>query len=198
MIEVEKKFIVQHDELTRLIRGAHFLGETKHTDVYYDTADYSLTRNDIWLRSRSGKFELKFPVNTIGAQHRIISYDEIENDAAICAKLGISDGKTLKTSLVSLGYSPFATITTTRLKYEKDNFHIDVDSADFGYTVLEVELMVDSEDKVKATYQRILDFAAANRIPIPERRTRGKVIEYLWRNNPKHFHALEKAWGVVL
>ena len=198
MIEVEKKFIVQQDELARLTRGARFLSEVKHTDVYYDTADHALTRKDIWLRTREGKFELKFPVSAVGAVRRIIAYDEIENDAAIREKLGIPDGEPLAGFLGKLGYLPFATITTTRSKYEKDGFHIDADNADFGYSVLEIELMVASEDEVKAAYRRILDFAAANGIPVPEKWTRGKVIEYIKRNNPEHFHALEATWGVEL
>ena len=40
MIEVEKKFVVSQDELTRLVAGAHLLGEEVHTDVYYDLADH--------------------------------------------------------------------------------------------------------------------------------------------------------------
>ena len=198
MIEVEKKFLVGEDELARLIRGANFLNETKHTDIYYDTADHALTKKDTWLRTRSGKFELKFPVSAVGAEQRIVAYDEIENDAEICAKLGIPDAEPLEKVLARLGYAPFATITTTRMKYEKDGFHIDVDSADFGYAVLEIELMVPSDDAVKAAYQRILDFATVNGIPIPKKRNRGKVIEYLRRNDPEHYRALEKAWGVEL
>ena len=50
MIEVEKKFIVSQDELARLTAGAHLLGEEKHTDVYYDTPDHSLTKRSVWLR----------------------------------------------------------------------------------------------------------------------------------------------------
>ncbi len=198
MIEVEKKFVVQQDELARLTTGAHFLGKEKHTDIYYDTADHALTRQDIWLRSRSGKFELKFPVSPVGAPHRIISYDEIENDVAIGAKLGISNKGPLENSLVSIGYLPFATITTIRLIYEKDGFRIDVDNADFGYVVLEIELMVNSKNEVEVAYRRILDFAAAHKILVPEKLTRGKIIEYLRRNNPEHFHVLEKAWGATL
>ena len=198
MIEVEKKFIVSQDELARLTAGAHLLGKIKHTDVYYDTVDYALTKKDIWLRSRSGRFELKFPISVVAAADRVVAYDEIENDAAICAKLGIFDGAPLAQSLAALGYSPFATITTARLTYEKENFHIDVDNADFGYSVLEIELMVSADNEVKAAYQKILDFAVAHGISIPKKRTRGKVIEYIRRNDPRHLRALEEAWKTEL
>jgi len=197
MIEVEKKFVVSQDELTRLVAGAHLLGKEVHTDVYYDSADHALTKKDIWLRSRSGRFELKFPVGVVNDAQRVIAHDEIENDAGICAKLGIPADVPLAQSLVSLGYFPFATVTTTRLKYEREGFHIDVDRADFGYDILEIELMVPSESDVKEAYQKILDFATAHGIPIPEKRTRGKVLEYIRRSDPAHFHALEEAWGVT-
>ena len=198
MIEIEKKFSVNQDGLARLIAGAHLLGEKKFTDVYYDTADYALTKKDIWLRSREGRFELKFPVAGANEGRDMTAYDEIEDDAGIAAKLGISGGGQLGALLQALGYLPFATITTTRMKYEKEGFHIDIDKTDFEYALLEIELMISSEKEIDAGYQRILNFAAANGIPVSEKRTRGKVIEYLWRNNPDHFRALETAWNTVL
>jgi predicted adenylyl cyclase CyaB len=198
MIEVEKKFAVQKDELARLTAGARFLGEKKFTDIYYDTADYVLTKKDIWLRSRAGKFELKFPVSGKNEKWDMTAYDEIEDDAAISAKLGISGDGPFEPLLLSLGYFPFATITTTRSKYEKDGFHIDVDEVDFGYALLEIELMVSSRDETASAYQRILDFAARNGVAVSEKRIRGKVIEYIKRKNPDHLRALEAAWGIQL
>jgi adenylate cyclase class IV len=198
MIEVEKKFSVGQDELARLIARAQFLGEKKFTDVYYDTADYALTKKDIWLRARSGKFELKFPMAGANEGQDMTAYDEIEDDAAIAAKLGILGKGPIERLLAPLGYLPFATITTTRSKYEKDGFHIDVDAVDFGYALLEIELMVAAEGGIEAGYRRILNFAAMNGIPVSEKRIRGKVVEYLRRNDPDHFHALEIAWGVKL
>ena len=198
MIEVEKKFMVQHDEFARLTAGVRLLGEKKFTDVYYDASDYTLTKKDIWLRTRSGKFELKFPIAGAAAAQRVTVYDEIEDDAAICTKLGISAEAPLGELLTLAGYLPFATIETTRLKYEKDDFHIDADEADFDYSILEIELMVSSEGEVKSAEQRILEFAAVNGIPVSEKRLRGKVIEYIRRNDPTHFRALEKAWGITL
>jgi adenylate cyclase class IV len=141
---------------------------------------------------------LKFPLAGANEGQDMTAYDEIEDDAAIAAKLGIPGAGPLEKLLAPLGYLPFATITTIRSKYEKEGFHIDVDKVDFGYTLLEIELMVASGDEIKPAYQRVLDFAAANRISVSEKRIRGKVVEYLRRNNPDHFHTLEKAWGVEL
>ncbi|MGB7957787.1 MAG: CYTH domain-containing protein [Minisyncoccia bacterium] len=197
MIEIEKKFIIQQNELAHLIAGAHFLGTEKHTDIYYDTVDHVLTKRSIWLRARSGKFELKFPMGATRKKMGVTSYDEIEDDPLITQKLGFPEGRPLDRTLASLGYRPFATITTTRSKYEKEGFHIDVDDTDFGHSVVEIELMIADERGMAAATKRILDFAAAQGISIAEN-IRGKVIEYLRRNDIEHYHALEKTWGVEL
>ena len=63
MIEVEKKFILTTEQEKSLIEGADFLGEKKFTDIYYDDEDFSLTKKDLWLRNREGRFELKIPKN---------------------------------------------------------------------------------------------------------------------------------------
>ena len=199
MFEVEKKFILQPDERERLIQGAKFLGEKKIIDVYYDTADYTLTKKDLWLRTRGGNFELKFPVGAMHRDRDITSYDEIEDDALIGRKLGISEHEPLDKSLSSLGYRPFATIVAVRSKYEKDGFHIDVDETDFDYAVLEIELMVANEDEMSSAGQRIIDFALARGISVPSGiPVRGKVMEYMRRNDSAHFNALEEAWGMKL
>lgn len=197
MIEVEKKFIVKQDELARLIAGAHFLGAEKHTDVYYDTPDHELTKRSVWLRARSGKFELKFPMDVTHQERSVTSYDEIEDDASIAQKLGFPAEEPLGQALTSRGYRPFAKITTDRAKYEKEGFHIDVDRTDFGHSVVEIELMVAEKSDMPVAKKRIMDFAEKQGIPTTEI-VRGKVIEYLRRNNPDHFHVLEKAWGVEL
>lgn len=197
MIEVEKKFVIQRDELARLTAGAHFLGTEKHTDVYYDTVDHTLTKRSVWLRARSGKFELKFPMDSGHHVTGVTSYDEIEDDALIARKLGFPADGPLGQTLASLGYRPFAKITTVRTKYEKEGFHIDVDDTDFGHSVVEIEVMVADKQDMSAAEKSILAFATAQGISIKEN-IRGKVIEYLRRNDPDHFHALEAAWGVEL
>jgi predicted adenylyl cyclase CyaB len=197
MIEVEKKFGIEQDELARLTHGARFLGAEKHTDVYYDTADHALTKRSIWLRARSGKFELKFPMDITRREKGVTSYDEIEDDAPISQKLGFPAGEPLSQALASRGYRPFARITTDRSKYEKEGFHIDVDRTDFGHSVVEIELMIAEKSDMPAAKKRIVNFAEKQGIPTTEI-VRGKVIEYLRRNDPDHFHTLEKAWGVKL
>ena len=45
-----------------LARGGKFVGEQVFTDVYWDTQGCGLTERDWWLRTRSGRWELKASV----------------------------------------------------------------------------------------------------------------------------------------
>ena len=196
MIEVEKKFILENKDLKRLISEAEFISTNEFTDVYYDDQDYSLTKNDIWLRSRSDRFELKFPVLSEAAHSFINLYDEIYNEPEMCTKLKIEFRKSLEHSLKSSGYNPFCSIITTRTKYKKDNFIIDIDRVDFGYQLAEIELQVSSEKEVEEASNKIINFAKSYGLKIKP--IRGKVIEYIRRNNPNHFEALKSAYGINL
>jgi len=48
MIEVEKKFILNEQDVERLTKNAQFLNERIFTDIYYDTENFSLTSYDKW------------------------------------------------------------------------------------------------------------------------------------------------------
>ncbi len=195
MIEVEKKFILSGDGKNKLIKGAELTAKKKFTDVYYDTADYALTKKDIWLRARDGRYELKVPLRsqkTSSWDH----YEEIENEDGIKKELKIATSEPLELALPSTGYKPFATIVTTRAKYKKGEFTIDIDAVDYGYDIAEIELMVNKKEEVEEATKKIAAFAASCGLKIG--RVRGKVIEYIRRKNEEHFKALELAWGVKL
>ena len=83
----------------------------------------------------------------------------------------------------------FTAITTTRRKYRKGKFLIDLDEVDFGYSIGEVEMLVE-EIQVESAVQEVEAFCRENsfdvRPPI-----RGKVLEWLARYSPKHYNALQ-------
>jgi adenylate cyclase class IV len=68
MTEVEKKFRTTDEGKTRLMNGAKFVNEKTFTDMYWDTADFNLTRQDRWLRQRDKQWELKWPLHPIGGK----------------------------------------------------------------------------------------------------------------------------------
>lgn len=188
-IEVEKKFNLTDEQERKLLDGAEFLGGKEFTDTYYDDGQYSLTTKDIWLRSRDGRFELKVPMNVAIEERVTDRYRELEVDQEIAAHLKLPGHKTLADELQEAGYWSFVTITTSRKKYKKDGYSIDVDATDFGYNIVEIEFMTDEESKIKEVTRQIMEYATGHGL-LGDNVVYGKVVEYLRRNNPAHFQAL--------
>lgn len=196
MIEVEKKFILKTGDEEKLTNGATFLQEIEMRDVYYDTAENTLSRADTWLRERNGSWELKVPLNTGPSGERIADqYRELTDEKEIAAFLHLDLTAPLSGSLAEQGYGIIAPITTRRRKYQRDGFTIDIDVMDFRYEIAEVEAMVETEDQMPSAVQRILDFAGS--IGLATAPVRGKVLEYIHRKRPEHYRQLLDS-GVTL
>lgn len=188
MIEVEKKFRITEEALAKLTAGAEFLGVKTFTDICYDDSSYSLSTTDRWLRSRDGVFEFKVRFDAKDSSH-MDRYYEL-HDAEIRRELKLPPKGSLAEAIAAAGYIPCAQYTTTRKKYTKDGFGIDIDSMDFGYHIGEIELMVPEDETHEAT-ARILAFAKSYGLEIQN--IRGKLIEYICRYKPEHRAALKKA-----
>lgn len=198
MIEIEKTFFLTDKEEKRLLEGAEFMGEKVMKDVYYDNNNFDVMTKDRWLRERNGKFELKIPAvkqKSVGKRD-LDQYEEITDEEKIRKILGVKNTGSLRENLESGGFSPVATIITTRRTYEKDNFTIDLDSVDFdtNYRVAEIELMVEKEDEIEGASNRIIAFAKTMGLKLDP--THGKLVEYLRRNHQKIYQTLIEA-GVV-
>ncbi len=189
MIEVEKKFILTKDQENALIKDAEFLGEKKIIDAYFDDSNYSLTKKDIWFRERNGRFELKIPMNDKIEERVSDQYRELEKDEEILKYFNVDPGVSIKDLLIENTYNAFCTLETTRKKYKKEVFNIDIDSIDYGYAIVEIEYMIEDESKIKEATEKIIKFAKSFGISTSEY-VRGKVSEYLRRNSPDHFEAL--------
>lgn len=196
MIEVEKKFLPSEEVVQRLTQGAEFLGEKVLTDIYYDGNNYSLTTQDIWLRRRNGTFELKLPLQEANKTTRTLDkYEELDTEEAIREALDIPVKGSLAEDLEAAGFESFCTIVTTRQEYRIGEFIIDLNHMDFGYSIGEIEMLVSTQGEMEAAEGKILAFARKHGIDTSAP-VRGKVIEWLFRNNPKHYKALIDA-GVV-
>lgn len=196
MIEVEKKFILNKQDKERLTKDAEFLNKRTFTDIYYDTEDFSLTAQDKWLRSREGRFELKLPLHD-GAGRLADQYDELEDEQKIKGALNLPLNGNLAEDLTKAGYFPFCTCKTSRRKYKKEPFIIDldiVDFQDFTYNIGEIELLVGDKSEIDGAIEKIMDFAKSQNLTIAP--VRGKVIEYLKRTKPNHYHTLVRS-GIV-
>jgi len=191
MIEIEKKFQLSQTELARLLVGAKPLRGKRFSDTYYDSADLRLTTRDIWLRSRDGVFELKVPLRTDKNRNKTDVYREIITEPEITKELSLPTSRSFSESLKLAGLQPFCTIVTERKKYKRGDFAIDIDRADFGYQVTEIELEAPSAAEIKQTEKKILDFAKS--LGFSTGPLNGKVCEWIMRNNPAHYEALVKA-----
>jgi len=191
VIEVEKRYIITKEQEENILKDTELLGEKIFTDIYYDDTNYSLTTNDIWLRRRDNKFELKIPLNKSFEKRLSDQYEEIGNEKDILNYFQANYNKTIKELITEINFIPFCKIKTIRRKYKKEGFNIDLDIADTGFAIMEIERMTDDLSKMKEITQEITQFAERNGI-IKEQKW-GKIIEYIRINNPQHFQALINA-----
>lgn len=195
MIEVEKKFALTNDQEKVLLEGAELLKEITNVDVFFDTEELTYTLQDIWLRTRNDKYELK--VGQTGKQRQAGAiYEEIEDEARIREVLHLSTELPMAEALTEAGIKPFARIEKARRSYLRDGFRIDLDVCDFGYELAEIELLVENESQTQEALERITAFADS--IGLDSSPQRGKVIEYLHRFKPDHYNALKEGGAIDL
>ncbi|XP_043351913.1 thiamine-triphosphatase isoform X2 [Dermochelys coriacea] len=218
-IEVEVKFTAGPGTEARLAAlGAALAGSSSFRDHYYDTPDLRLTRADHWLRLRQGAgWELKCPPvprrGARGSSHVpdapspepptvATTYQELTSPHTIvgrlCRVLGVAPAPgwdQVSRAVAGLGLHEFASFVTRRRSYRLGVLRVDLDQADFGYTVAEVEAVVGAQEEVPAALegvmqlQRALGWDGATRVP-------GKMSVYLQRHRPQHYQALLRA-GVL-
>ena len=112
-IEIEKKYPITERNIEDIESKLNFLNEKRFVDEYFDNQMYTLTKKDVWLRARAGKFELKVPMGRDGAHH-VDQYQEFEDPDEINRYLGFDTQKSLAENLAVAGYAPFCAIETTR------------------------------------------------------------------------------------
>ncbi len=190
MIEVERKFLLTEEQQARLLDKAVFRSEKTYTDTYFDTENFTLMRQDLWLRQRGSVFELKIGQRH-AADHLTTQYNELETEKEIRSFLHFPDAGTLSDILQEKSYFPFCTCTTTRRHYTRGSFGIDIDNAkydDFSYSVAEIEVLVNDAALVDNAIYRITTFADS--CGLTNTYVRGKVVEYLWRKRRETYTML--------
>jgi thiamine-triphosphatase len=215
-IEVERKFFLNSaDTLQQRVaeHGGDSLGVVSFTDSYWDTDDCTLTRRDTWLRQRDGQWELKLPVEDArrsGGERSV--FREIEQAPAVAAALeSLLTGWTssdvvdaasgdcnvrLESSLREAALAPFATFTTTRSKLRLGKCSIDADVADFGHSVLEIEVMCADQGEVVAAEAEIARVAHLIGAEPLGPQSGGKLETYIRRHCPSVLANLVEA-GVL-
>ena len=184
MIEVEKKFRLTPEIKQAITVVATFISKKTFRDVYFDTADYQWIKKDWWLRKREQNFEFKIKISNssshLNTYRELTDFQEIAKELELIWDTKIDPEKFLRQS----GYRPFIDITTTREKYKLEHLTIDFDIMDFGFSIFEVEVMIDDKKDIQQAEQDMM--ACLKKYNISPQPVRfGKGLAYLERFNPK-------------
>lgn len=150
-------------------------------DQYFDTPKFDLSLRDMWLRKRKGCWELKCPTTADGTEETSREQTKV-SAAALCTRYkeitdlpeiqlrvrGVieelcEDGekscsqKDGETWVSKLNLGCFAEFTTVRQSFtlERDEVQVDLDWADFGYSVGEIEVLVPEGGDVQSALEKI-------------------------------------------
>jgi adenylate cyclase class IV len=193
-IETEKKFFVDDDTLEKIKKQSDFVSKKEFTDTYFDTSNYSLTLDNQWLRKRvttaGSKYELK--VGLQKTKGLIDNFQEITKEEEIATHLNLSLKERLEEALQKKGFLPFCTFTTTRESYYWNDLKLDFDTTDFGYRIMECEVMVSKKEETLSAEKRIHRFFQEFKID-EKKSVPAKIAVFLSQKNKKHFEELVKA-----
>ncbi|XP_045381255.1 thiamine-triphosphatase isoform X2 [Lemur catta] len=205
LIEVEIKFIPGPGTEERLQElGGTLEHRVIFRDTYYDTPELSLMRADHWLRQREDNgWELKCrgAADVLGPHTQ---YMELTAESAIVAQLcevleteGLGAGG-VAAVLGPLGLQEVASFVTNRSAWklvllgadeEEQPLRVDLDTADFGYAVGEIEALVHEEAEVPTALEKI--HRLRNMLGVPTQETApAKLIVYLQRFRPQVYQRL--------
>lgn len=207
MIEVERKFVPgpgTEDRLQEL--GGILEHRVTFRDSYYDTPELNLMRADHWLRQREGSgWEFKCPgAGGVSGPHT--EYVEVTAEPAIVAQLcAVLGAEALGAGGVAAVLGPLrlqevASFVTKRSSWklvlagaeEEFPLRVDLDTADFGYAVGEVEALVHKEAEVPAALEKIHSLSSMLGVPAEEKAP-AKLIVYLQHFRPQDYQRLLEA-----
>ncbi|XP_028288576.1 thiamine-triphosphatase [Parambassis ranga] len=218
-VEVERKFVCSADTLKTLEEiGAVCIGQHEFHDQYFDTPMFDLTLRDMWLRKRKGCWELKCPTTTVSGTEELSGeqsqaaalctrYKEITNlpeihlrvEAVIkdnCEHGEIESAFSQEDEpwLSKLNLVCFAEFTTERQSFtlQEQGVQIDLDKADFGYHVGEIEVLIPEGEDVQCAVEKIRKTAQQLGLT-GDQRVEGKMNVYLRQNHPEHYAKLLSA-----
>ncbi|XP_056289792.1 thiamine-triphosphatase isoform X2 [Pseudoliparis swirei] len=213
-VEVERKFVSNADTLKTLEEIGVCVGQRQFRDQYFDNPKFDLTLRDMWLRKREGCWELKCPTTANGTEK---SSGEQSKAAALCSRYreitdlpeiqqrvkevikDICEDRETEASppqeeeswLGEINLVCFADFTTVRQSFtlEEKGVQIDLDQADFGYQVGEIEVLVPEGEDVQSALEKI-ERTAGKLGLTGDQQVEGKMNVYLQRNHPEHYAKL--------
>ncbi|XP_047423664.1 thiamine-triphosphatase [Mugil cephalus] len=217
-VEVERKFLCSADTLKTLEEIGVCVGQREFQDQYYDTPKFDLTLRDMWLRKRKGCWELKCPTSSVSVTEELsgeqsqaaalctrykeitklpeihLRVEEVIKDACEHVERKSDSSQEDESWLSKLNLVCFAEYTTVRRSFtlEEEGVQIDLDQADFGYHVGEIEVLIPEEGDVQSALEKITK--AAQKLGLAgDQRVEGKMNVYLKRYHPDHYAILLSA-----
>ncbi|XP_054433816.1 thiamine-triphosphatase [Pteronotus mesoamericanus] len=205
LIEVERKFVPGPETEKRLQElGGTLEHRLTFRDNYYDTPELSLMRADHWLRQRENSgWELKCPgPSGLSGPHN--EYRELTAEPAIVAQLyevlgvEVLGAWGVTAVLGPLRLQEVASFVTNRSAWklvlsradkEEPPLRVDLDTADFGYAVGEIEALVQEEAEVPAALEKIDKLSSMLGV-LAQERAPAKLIMYLQRFRPQDYQRL--------
>lgn len=159
------------------------VAQCEFKDQYFDSPTFDLTLRDVWLRKRRGRWELKCPTSPDGTEKEeeagrdpaggaaaalCTRYREITDLPEIQRRVreelrggqggerGASRGDD-ESWPGEMDLRCFAEFTTVRRSFtlEEDGVQVDLDQADFGYSVGEIEVLVPEGGGVQSALEKI-------------------------------------------
>ncbi|XP_029313690.1 thiamine-triphosphatase isoform X3 [Cottoperca gobio] len=213
-VEVERKFLCNADTLKTLQEIGVCLGQRQFCDQYFDTPKFDLTLRDMWLRKRKGCWELKCPTTSNGTEERsgeqskaaalCSRYKEITNlpeiqlrvkevikDVCADRETEMSPSQEDESWLSKINLVCFAEFTTVRRSFtlEEEGVQVDLDQADFGYHVGEIEVLLPEGGDLQSALEKI-ERTAGKLGLTGDQRVEGKMHVYLKSNHPEHYAKL--------
>ncbi|XP_058037232.1 thiamine-triphosphatase [Ahaetulla prasina] len=143
------------------------------------------------------------PPRDIRSSHAATQYREVTCPQNIVTRLcgllervpGQNWTSCVNKAVKELGLEVFASFVTTRHKYRVGDLHVDLDEADFGYAVGEVEAVVQRLEDVPEALEKIQKFC--RQLGLEEKTAvPGKMSVYLHRFRPAQYKALTEV-GIV-
>ena len=194
MIEVEKKIRLNKNFSEKIKREAKFLSQKLFSNISIMTLlQWIYTLQNMWLRKREQVFELK--VGLEKERGLIDRYDEITDTMEILKALNLPIRSSIPRAFKKKQIVPFCSFQTDRIKYQLDEFTIDIDTAicrDLTYSIAEVELLVPSNKNIPEAEAKLIQFLERELIDWHEL-VPGKLPYFLSQSCPQHYAALLQA-----
>jgi len=154
-LEVEQKFSVP-DNYRRVMEtaGAELVSEKTLSDIYLDTEDLALLRQDVWLRRRGTLWEVKIGGGARRNTGGMTQYREVEGKDKVQEEVARFTSVDLDKMI------EMVRVVSVRESWVFEELSVVIDRmVDDGWSVGEVEIVVNSQEEVDGARKKVQETA---------------------------------------